>query len=161
MLITIEKEQELLTSLLNQLPCVDPYCTVVLNISPDYSSTVSMHVAHHLSNHGKMLDIMPVDVPYPKESAVAYKINFEAMIPIILYKYDQVVLCEAAILSGKNYTWIVDMLMKSGYSREDIITTALIERDGSVFKSDYVGGRCSTMPDFYFERYNLNWDGID
>jgi hypothetical protein len=161
MKISPEKEQELLASLLDQLPEVDPRLTLVLNISPDYSSTVSMHVAHHLSLYGRMLDIASVDVPYPKESADSYKRAFASMLPVISAKYEQVILCEAAILSGKNYTWIVDMLMGAGFDRSDIITTALVERDGSVFKSDYVGGRCRTMPDFYFEKYNFNWDGIE
>ena len=152
-------EFEVLQELLAKLPDVDPIDTAVLNVSPDYSSTVSMHVAHHLSKDGRMLDIVPVDVPYPSEDVQQYKDTFSKMVPTLKSQYNKLILCEAAVLSGKNYTWLTDILQSvGGYGLEDITTVALFERDNSIYKSSFVGRYCDSMPDFYFERYNLNWD---
>jgi hypothetical protein len=152
------KEYSLLQSLMQKLPNVDPYRTLVINVSPDYSSTVAMQIAHYLSDHGKMLDLFELDVPYPGESKEPYlhkfKKEFEERIP----KYNKVVLCEAAVLSGKNYTWIKETLLEYGYKSEDIITVALLEMETSVFKSDFVGEYIDRMPEFYWERYNKNWN---
>ena len=74
------------------------------------------------------------------------------------YKYDKIILCEAAVLSGNNYTWIKERLLDMGYENDDIITVALLEMDSSKFKCDFVGEYVSDMPEFYWERYNKNWD---
>ena len=71
------KEYELIQSLLNMLPRVDAKNTVILNVSPDYSSTVAMHIAHHLSEDGEMLDMVSVDVPYPDQDRDYYELKFK------------------------------------------------------------------------------------
>lgn len=158
MYIDYLKEYEILQRLLKKLPQVDPYTTLVLNVSPDYSSTVSMQIAHHLSQNGKMLDMFSVDVPFPKEDKEIYKVALKSNLKYMPVKYDKIILCEAAVLSGNNYTWIQEVLLDFGYDLEDIITTALLEMESSVFKSQFVGEYIKEMPEFYWERYNSNWE---
>lgn len=148
-------EYNILQALLHKLPKVDPLKTVVLNVSPDYSSTVAMQVAHYLSDKGYMLDIRDVDVPYPGESKDLY---VEAFRKTRLDGYNKIVLCEAAVLSGKNYTWLKDILLTKGYKDNDIISVALLEMYSSTFKSTFVGEYIVDMPEFYWERYNKAWD---
>lgn len=152
------KEYNLIQELFKKLPAVDPYKTLVLNISPDYSSTVSMQIAHYLSQDGKMLDIEGVDVPFPGENRGYYEQDFKQLTLNFPTKYDKIILCEAAVLSGKNYTWLKEILLDRGYKNDEIITVALLEMNSSIFKSDYVGEYISDMPEFYWERYNKHWD---
>jgi hypothetical protein len=152
------KEYQLIQNLIRRIPVVDPWTAVVLNVSPDYSSTVSMHMAHHLSLGGKMLDMYPVDVPFPKEDKHMYEISFRENIHRFPALYDKVILCEAAVLSGNNYRWIKDVLLDVGYRDEDIISTALVQSISSSFDCDFVGEYSSTMPEFYYERYNKAWE---
>lgn len=152
------KEYNLLQSLMQQLPKVNPYTTLVINVSPDYSSTVAMQIAHYLSDEGKMLDLFELDVPYPGETKEYYLEKFQKEFTEYVSKYDKVILCEAAVLSGKNYTWITKALLEYGYKKENIITVALLEMESSIFKSNFVGEYINTMPEFYWERYNKNWD---
>lgn len=152
------KEYELLQGLMKRLPKVDPYSTLVLNVSPDYSSTVSMQIAHYLSSEGEMLDLFGVDVPYPGEKRDFYEKKFKQRFHFYPLRYDKLILCEAAVLSGNNYTWLKNALFDMGYENDDIITVALLEMETSVFKCDYVGEYVSEMPEFYWERYNKHWD---
>ena len=151
-------EYHLLQTLLHKLPKVDPLKTVVLNVSPDYSSTVAMQIAHYLSDKGHMLDIIPVDVPYPGESKDLYVEAFEKISLELIDEYSKIILCEAAVLSGKNYTWLKDILLTKGYKDNDIISVALLEMYSSTFKSTFVGEYIVDMPEFYWERYNKAWD---
>lgn len=152
------KEHTLIQGLLARLPKVNPYFTAVFNVSPDYSSNVAMQVAHYLSDHGKMLDLFPVEVPYPGEDAGIYQEAFKEAVQQITYKYEKIILVEAAVLSGNNYTWIKEFLLGLGYEDEDIITVSLLELFTSKFKCDFVGEYSLDMPEFYWERYNKHWD---
>lgn len=152
------KEYDLLQGLMKRLPKVDPYSTLVLNVSPDYSSTVSMQVAHYLSQEGKMLDLFGVDVPYPGEKRGFYERKFKREFKEFTLKYDKLILCEAAVLSGNNYKWLKEALFDFGYESDDIITVSLLEMTTSIFKCDFVGEYVSEMPEFYWERYNKHWD---
>jgi uracil phosphoribosyltransferase len=71
---------------------------------------------------------------------------------------DKVVLVEAAVLTGGNYTWIIEELTKVGFAHEDILTLALVEHKDSVFKSKIVGDYVSEVPTFYWEEYNKHWE---
>ena len=156
--ITYEKEYALIQSLFKVIPNTNSIRTLVLNVSPDYSSIVAMQLAHHLSVDGKMLDLVSVDVPYPQEDKDVYKEKFEQINKEFKNKYDKVILVEAAVLSGNNYTWLSKCLKDIGYKDEDIITVALLEMSSSIFKCNYVGEYIDSMPEFYWERYNIHWD---
>ena len=156
--ITYEKEYALIQSLFKVIPNTNSIRTLVLNVSPDYSSIVAMQLAHHLSVDGKMLDLVSVDVPYPQEDKDVYKEKFEQINKEFKNKYDKIILVEAAVLSGNNYTWLSKCLKDIGYKDEDIITVALLEMSSSIFKCNYVGEYIDSMPEFYWERYNIHWD---
>lgn len=156
--ITYEKEYALIQSLFKVIPNTNSIRTLVLNVSPDYSSIVAMQLAHHLSVDGKMLDLISVDVPYPQEDKDVYKEKFEQINKEFKNKYDKVILVEAAVLSGNNYTWLSKCLKDIGYKDEEIITVALLEMSSSIFKCNYVGEYIDSMPEFYWERYNIHWD---
>ena len=156
-----EREWELLEKLLTIVDNSEfsPKSTAVLMVSPDYSATVAMHLAHAWSRSGEIIPIIPVDVPYPNESPDAYKqllYNYKE-----LSKYKKLVLVEAGIIRGGNWTWILDILTTNfGFSRSDITLVAMCENVGSKTKSDYVGEYYDDNTHelmFYFERYNKNW----
>ena len=156
--ITYEKEYALIQSLFKTIPNTNSIRTLVLNVSPDYSSIVAMQLAHHLSVDGEMLDLVSVDVPYPQEDKGIYKEKFEQINKEFNNKYDKIILVEAAVLSGNNYTWLSKCLKDIGYKDEDIITVALLEMSSSIFKCNYVGEYVDSIPEFYWERYNIHWD---
>lgn len=140
-------------------PVIHPKSTVVLNISPDYSSTVAMHLAHALSKEGDMLDIYNVDVPFPGELADTYQHRFKEFLDFHHLQYDYFILAEAAVLTGKNYQWLVAMMERAGIDRSQIITTALYQSEQSIFPCDCVGKTFNgPMVEFYYERYNKHWD---
>lgn len=106
-----------------------------------------------------MLDMFPVDVPFPKERKESYENLFRKSSAFFFPGvYDKVILCEAAVLSGNNYIWIKQVLLDLGYKNDQIITTSLIEMTTSVFNCDYVAEYSTKMPEFYYERYNKHWD---
>lgn len=151
-------EYNILQTLLQKLPKVNPLDTVILNVSTDYSSTVAMQIAHYLSDKGHMLDIISVDVPYPVENKDLYVEAFKKISLELINEYSNIILCEAAVLSGKNYTWLKDVLLTNGYSDNHITSVALLEMYSSIFKSTFVGEYITDMPEFYWERYNKAWD---
>ena len=156
--INYEKEYTLIQSLFKKIPNTNSIRTLVLNVSPDYSSIVAMQLAHHLSVDGKMLDLISVDVPYPQEDKNLYKKKIEKNNKKFKKNYDKIILVEAAVLSGNNYTWLTQCLKDIEYKNEDIITVSLLEMSSSIFKCNYVGEYVESMPEFYWERYNIHWD---
>ena len=75
--ISREKEFELINKLLTIVDnCkFNPQETVLLMVSPDYSATVAMHLAHAWSVEGEIIPIIPVDVPYPMRIMSVTKTN--------------------------------------------------------------------------------------
>ena len=135
---------------------INPLNALILNISPDYSSTISMHIAHHLSSMGEMMEIIPVDVPYPDEDPRPYRDTFIKKLP--LFTKNKLVLVEAGIISGSNYTVMVNVLTNI-YNKE-VITVAQYENIHSIFKCDVVGRYYDwnkEQLEFYWERENKHW----
>lgn len=140
----------------------NPVNTCVAIVSPDYSASIGMHVAHHLSKDGEMMDILFIDVHYPDESPESYREKF--MDPnnpvgiISFYKYDKVILVEAGIITGGNYTFLKKVF---NLHKIEPITVALYENVHSIFQSDVVGAYYDSKVaelEFYWERYNKHWD---
>jgi hypothetical protein len=159
--ISREKELELINRLLTIVNTskFHPNNTALLMVSPDYSATVAMHLAHAWSVEGEIIPIISVDVPYPDQPADFY-INklMEQQKNISVYK--KLVLVEAGIIRGGNWKWLVEHLISMGYSREDITLVALCENIHSITKSDFVGEYYDDNNEdltFYFERYNKHW----
>jgi len=146
--------------LLEKYDDLTPENTVILNVSPDYSSSVAMYLAHQLSVEGEMINMIPVDVPYPDEDKTPYQDKFIKLIPE-LKGYYKIILVEAGVITGKNYAFMVDQLNMAGYNP---ITVALYENKHSTFKCDVVGQYYDSQErelEFYYEVYNKHWDNTN
>jgi hypothetical protein len=159
--ITREKESELIQKLLTIVDNsgYDPKQTAILMVSPDYSATVAMHLAHAWSVKGEIVPLVPVEVPYPTETHEHYAQLLEQQ-QATIKPFKQLVLVEAGIIRGGNWAWILDTLLSWGYTRESLTIGALCENVGSRTKSDYVGEYYDDNTHelmFYFERFNKNW----
>ena len=160
--ITREKEWELIQRLLTIVDCskFDPKDTAVLMVSPDYSATVAMHLAHAWSRDGDMLPIIPVDVPYPDEESKQYIDQLRSKY-MEIKQYKRLVCIEAGIIRGGNWAWILDTLTREfEFDRDSITLVAMCENLRSATKSDYVGEYYNDDREelmFYFEKYNKHW----
>ncbi len=157
-----EKEWELIEKLLTIVDNSEfnPKDTAVLMVSPDYSATVAMHLAHAWSRGGDILPVIPVDVPYPDETKDEY-VSKMSMQRLDIEPYSKLVLVEAGIIRGGNWAWILELLTSWGYNREDITLVAMCENVWSATKSDYVGEYYDDSKEelmFYFERFNKHWE---
>jgi hypothetical protein len=136
--------------------------TLVLMVSPDYSATAAMHVAHALSKNGEMCDILPIHIPYPDEDKSKYILkaaddikqwhNFSDK------TYENYLLVEAGVIKGGTYTWLTSVLKNE--VNGEIITSTLYENIHSIFKSDIVGYYYDAEVvdlTFYYERENNHW----
>ena len=144
-------------ALLQQYEGLTPDNTVILNVSPDYSSTVAMHMAHFMSANGEMMNLIPVDVAYPDEDSSPYREAFTQLIPT-LKDYHNIILVEAGVITGKNYAFMVKELEDAGYNP---ITVALYENKHSIHKCNVVGEYYDAELkelEFYYEEYNRHWD---
>lgn len=161
--ITREKELHLIQQLETIVDCsnFDPKTTAVLMVSPDYSATVAMHLAHAWSHNGDMLKVIPVDVTYPDETADQYRKKFQHDFQWHRGKYTHLVLIEAGIIRGGNWTWLLEELAELGYNRTDLTLVALTENIHSKVKSDYVGEYYNDDEadlTFYYEKFNKHWE---
>lgn len=160
MYITREKEWEAIQTvcrILEKNPLLVPGKAVVAMVSPDYSATAAMHVAHHLSFDGEMLEIVPVDVPYPDEDPEPYQREFVKKTTYAFYPFETVILVEAGVITGGNYDFLANHLIDSGFN---VITVALFENMHSKYKCDVVGEHYNSEAqelEFYYERYNKHW----
>jgi len=159
--ITREKEWELIQRLETIVDSsdFDPDTTAVIMASPDYSATVAMHLAHSWSRKGEMLHIIPVDVTYPDEDPAAY-VQKMLMQGAYIGPYSKLVMIEAGIIRGGNWSWMLDVLYKWDYKRTDITLVAMCENIHSKVKSDYVGEYYDDDKEelmFYFEKFNKHW----
>ena len=167
LLVSPSKEKKLIVILTNKLiekyPDVSADNTLLVMVSPDYSATVAMHLAHNLSKDGDMCDILPIHVPYPDENEYTYVRKADQDIDNWFkfsednYKY--YLLVEGGVIRGGNYTWLTKLFRNKVTG--NIITASLYENIGSRFKSDVVGEYYdNTKQDltFYFERENKHWN---
>ena len=167
LLVTAVQEKKLIAELskkiMDKYPDLSSDNTLVIMVSPDYSATVAMQVAHNLSKDGDMCDILPIHVPYPDEDEYIYVRKADQDIDNWFkfsednYKY--YLLVEAGVIRGGNYTWLTKLFNKKLMG--SVVTTSLYENIGSRFKSDVVAKYYdNTKQDltFYFERENKHWN---
>ena len=154
--------ERLIVLIQESYPELNPKNTLVLMVSPDYSATVAMHVAHGLSKDGEMCDILPINVPYPDEQVDIYLSkaikDLDAWLEFSETEYENYLLVEAGVIRGGNYTWLTNMLCKKVTG--NIITSSLYENIGSKFKSNVVAEYYDDSVEdltFYFERENKHW----
>jgi hypothetical protein len=160
MYVTREKEWEALTNvceILQKNLALVPGKAVVAMISPDYSATAAMHIAHYLSYNGEMLDIVPVEVPYPDEDPDRYRKQFANSTCFAFFPFETVILVEAGVITGGNYNFFANHLIDMGFK---VVTVALFENIHSKFQSDVVGfyyDHQAEQLEFYYERDNNHW----
>lgn len=160
--ITREKEFNLINQLLTIIDTrkINPADTAVLMVSPDYSATVAMHLCHAWSRDGELIRPIAVDVTFPDEEPSPFISKLKSQKQDIT-RYKNLVLVEAGIIRGGNWTWILNTLINDfGYSRSDLTLVALLENIHSKVKSDYVGEYYDDEKEdltFYYERFNKHW----
>ena len=115
-----------------------------------------------MAKMGEMMYILFIDVHYPDESPDSYREKF--MDPnnpsgiVSFYKYDKVILVEAGIITGGNYTFLEKVF---NLHNIETITVAQYENVHSKFQSDVVGAYYDSKVaelEFYWERYNKHWE---
>lgn len=164
LMVTRETEGLMITKVIDEVktrfPELNPTNTVVVMVSPDYSATVAMHMAHGLSKDGEMCDLMMIDVPYPDQDKGSFILKLHKELLVAKKTYKNYILTEAGIIRGGNYTWICGV-MREHFSDSQIITTTMYENTHSIFKSDVVGAYYDDKVEdltFYYEEYNKHWD---
>jgi hypothetical protein len=165
--VNIEIEEQMLKVLpkviLSDYPHLTPDNTLVLMVSPDYSASAAMHVAHGLSKDGEMCSILPIHVPYPDDKEIdrwieRAKTDLHNFHVFEGRYYDNYLLVEAGVIKGGTYTWLTDLLRKTVIGK--IITVTLFENIHSKFKSDVVLKYYNDLEEdltFYYEKYNKHW----
>ena len=144
-------------------PELSPANTLVVMVSPDYSASVAMHLAHGLSAYGEMCDILPIHVPYPDEEVEKYRIKAERDLRNHLAfegkEYVNYLFVEAGVIKGGTFTWLKEVFDRV-VTGSRIITVAMYENVHSKFKSDiamcYYDDTEKELT-FYFERENNHW----
>ena len=166
LMISHTKEKKVIKKLSKKIkeayPNISPENTLVVMVSPDYSATVAMHVAHNLSKDGEMCNILPIHVSYPDETIDIYVTkaskDIESFLDFSETEYENYLLVEAGVIRGGTYTWLTELL--SSKVKGNIITTSLYENVGSKFKSNVVGEYYDDSKQdltFYFEKQNNHW----
>ena len=135
--------------------------TIVVTVSTDYSSVIGQTLRHLLSADGEICDGFGVDVPYPDENWDGFYIDeLNRILDIYQDKIggSRVLMVEAGVIRGGNYTFLENHLKQRGFT--EIYSVALFENIGSVYKSDYVGKYYNNETHdltFWWERYNNHW----
>lgn len=140
--------------------------TTIVTVSTDYSSVVGQYLRHQLSIDGEICSGFGVDVPYPDQE---FDQGFEQdVIKMFSMHYDDwsskkyILLVEAGVIRGGNYTKIVELLKQNFQLTSDrIVTLTMYENIHSRFKSDFVGEYYDNETQdltFWWETYNKHWD---
>jgi hypothetical protein len=122
----------------------DPNETLMLTVSPDFSGIVSTILSHGVSTNGQAMYSDCIHVPDPGEEPDLYRTRLKETFEYVRQKYEggcysKFILCEAGVISGRNYLWLVEDLKELGVPSENILTVALLENTESKFKCDLVG----------------------
>lgn len=119
--------------------------TLMVMVSPDFSGIVTTILAQALSgDDGEIMYTDCIHVPDPDEDVNLFKERLRKDWPAIERgfedtKYEKFILAEAGVISGGNYTWLVDTLVNEfGVPKDNIRTVALYQNIHSKFQCDYV-----------------------
>jgi len=145
-------------------PHINPENTLILNVSPDYSSILAQNLSHFLSQDGEYVSFISIDVPFPDQDSAPFRLDFKSKM-IENSDYEFYILVEAGIITGGNYTFMVDHMVNHMFiPRENILTVALFENTMSKFKCDIIGANYVWTDDdpleFYWERFNKHWENV-
>lgn len=138
--------------------------SVIVTVSTDYSSIPGQLIRHYLSHDLEICDGFGIDVPYPDEK---WDSNYVTNMYRAINNYSSnitktLILVEAGVIRGGNYTFVVNYLRSRLLYAGKIVTVALFENEGSKWKSDYVGRYYDDATQdltFSWEKPNKHWPG--
>lgn len=165
LMVTWDDELRLMNILKDSLLSsgIDSSNTVIVTVSTDYSSVIGQYLRHQLTKDGEICDGFGIDVPYPDQtfgdSFVEEVCNmFNMHIGSIGDK--NILLVEAGIIRGGNYTKVVDIIKNKLEIKSPVLTLAMYENVHSIFKSDFVGEYYNDKIQdltFWWEKENNHW----
>lgn len=163
--ISQQKESEIYDKLyfkINNAFIITPEDTLILNVSPDYSSIISQKLSHEFSSkEGEIVSVININVPYPDETDMKwYNNELNRKLEYLINKdYKNFIFVEAGVIRGSNYQWIKDKFLKY-YKEEQLLFTALFQNINSKFKCNCVGEYYDNDTQdltFYWERFNKHF----
>ena len=140
--------------------------TTIVTVSTDYSSVIGQYLRHQLSINGEICSGFGVDVPYPdQEFDQGFEQDVVKMFSMHYVDWSSkkyILLVEAGVIRGGNYTKIVELLKQNFQLTSDrIVTLTMYENIHSRFKSDFVGEYYDNETQdltFWWETYNKHWN---
>ena len=165
-LITWEAELSLINKVGDKLLAtgLNASNSTIITVSTDYSSIVGQILRHKLTHNEEIADGFSIDVPYPDEKwDDTYIKELSETLKLHAYKYKNknVILVEAAVIRGGNYTYITEWMRNNLADYRTYVTTVtLYENVGSKFKSNIVGEYYDDNTDditFWWESKNKHW----
>ena len=139
--------------------------SVIVTVSTDYSSIAGQLIRHNLSHNLEICEGLGIDVPYPDEEwDSTYVTQLHKALTNNRSIYTKtLILVEAGVIRGGNYTFVVNYLRTNiGYTGK-ILTVALFQNKTSKWKSDYVGKYYDNDTQdltFSWEKPNKHWPTI-
>jgi hypothetical protein len=119
--------------------------TLVLMVSPDFSGIVATIFAQGISpDNGEILYTDCIHVPDPDEDPLLFKSRLRDQFKHIRrgfepWSYEKFILVEAGVISGRNYTWLTEMMINEfDVFPKNILTVALYQSTKSEFQCDLV-----------------------
>ena len=163
--VSIDKELNLLNKLRDVLlsNSLNASNVIILTVSTDYSSVIGQYLRHQLTHNGEICDGFGIDVPYPdqsfdnsfvKEICDMYNIHHKAI------RNKTILLVEAGVIRGGNYTKVVDIIKNQLKITQPVLTLTMYENIHSKWKSDFVGEYYNDEIEdltFWWEKQNNHW----
>ena len=166
MIITQEQENSLIEDLISKIKDqivgeerFIPTKSLIINVSPDYSSIVAMRLAHGLSKDGEMVNILGLDTAYSddtKEKIDSYKMLAEGLLGVVTQSkaFTTIFIVSSEVETGDTYSRIFNKLKDSADSDVKIYSVALVEHTSSRFQSNFVGLYAESPVRFWWEAPN-------
>lgn len=166
MIITQEQEHSLIEGLISTIKekvvSTESFVatkSLIINVSPDYSSILAMRLAHALSKDGEMLNIIGLDTAYSddtKEKRDSYKMLAEGLLGVVAQSkaFTTIFVVSSEVETGDTFSRIYSKLKEATEGEVTIHTVALIESNSSKFQSDFVGLYSEKPVIFWWEETN-------
>lgn len=163
--VSIDKELQLMNKLRNVLlsNSLNASNVIILTVSTDYSSVIGQYLRHQLTHNGEICDGFGIDVPYPDQS---FDNSFVKEICDMFNIHQKaigdktILLVEAGVIRGGNYTKVVDIIKNQLNITQLVLTLTMYENIHSKWKSDFVGEYYNDEIEdltFWWEKQNNHW----
>lgn len=130
--------------------------TVLVNCSPDYSSSLTLLINHKLSyiNDNELFEVLNLEMPYPTMSQIWDGANY---IPFDNYIYE---LVRDKISRSRNYLFIDSGTLRGkNFTKVRNVVKAKLEPSQFRFASLYVQDDSILIPDYFVEKFNKQKQG--